>query len=186
MEKFLTGLLAYCSALMECYMPDNKLYKQWKEYQRVKAINNCHKRLVLEINLNANDTSYPIPQYQRLNNTRLIDVSIPTSTYFTKSFKNKDIASVDAHANGFLNLQDNRSSNINELIPGINFLQGYQATAGFVQEKRTKFDHINIDWTKSTWQYPSTTIPTANAGKSVIIIVTYIDLNAPEGYVEQG
>lgn len=135
------------------------------------------KTLVMEIELVAGQTKYTFPDYQRLDETLLVGVRIPTSQYFTESYTGKVIAPIAAHANGFLNLQDNRSNNIKELVPGLDMLKNLQSTVGYFPEKQSEVACYNIKWSKSSWNYASgSAIPTNEDGKVVIIIVDYIDI----------
>jgi hypothetical protein len=184
MEKMLQNILALFASLLEAFSPKSELLKKWHAYQRRKDIKDVVKMLVLEITLATDKTEYDIPQYQRLNDTRLVDVCIANSQYLTKSSTNKTIASIQAHANGFLNLQNKRSENIVEKIPGFYFMMELLSTVAFFPVGRSKFNMIDIDWTKSKWIYADNTLPNANTGTSVLIVVKYIDLVPPEGYVE--
>jgi len=169
-------------SILEFFAPDNEKLKGFLATKRAKDIQDTVKTLVLEIVLEASKTSYPIPEYQRLNNTILVDVMAPVSNKLTKSMKNNDIAPAEATINGFLNLQNTRSQNVYEVVPGIDLLTAYDTANGvsFTPNPRTGFRMLDVDWTKAKWSYPSVTIPAANVGKAVLLIVKYIDIPEPK------
>lgn len=130
-------------------------------------------RLVMEITLQTNNATYLLNQFKRLNGTLLKQiVVVEVGTNFTKSPTNKDLASLDATQNGFLSLLDTSSNKIVDTIPLIDFTRD----DSFEPRKGIFPDTPNIDWEQSLIEYADNTIPNANNGKSILLIVHFIPI----------
>jgi len=126
--------------------------------------------LNIEIVLRSGIASYMLNEYQRLNCTRLRRFYAVYNSDLTKSPTNKDIADPEAYVNAYLCLVSTDSKNLRQNIPLLSLIQD----PNYMLDKML-FDLDTIDWTQSYIFYPDDTIPNAQNGKSIMVIVGYED-----------
>lgn len=136
-----------------------------------------YNKLTIEIQLETNQTKYMLNQYQRLNGTRLRQLIVPASDVLTVSSDNNPKADLAAHASAYLYLLDRKSNQVEDTIPLYLYLLAFDnaGAVAFFPYGKDMFNRTDIDWTKSYIEYADNTIPNAQNGDVVQLIVVYQD-----------
>lgn len=130
--------------------------------------------------------SYKLDGYQTLNQCILVGLRLLSSEFLEFWMDGSAMASVNAHAGGFFTLPNRRNDNVVDQIPGLEYLVYLSSAVATNPRERSNLRLLDGDWSKAKWQYPQTSsVPTDDDGKIVMIAVDYINLQNPFPYAPE-
>ncbi|HEY0843700.1 hypothetical protein [Methylotenera sp.] len=124
--------------------------------------------LTIEIPIKTGVQQYFLNQYQRLDNTLLLSLTMPDTAL--TSYQGTPGADIDFAKNGWLVLQDTESRQVLQQVPLAVFTQDDTYTTD-----KSQFNTAELNWRQSYVWFPDKATIATNNGKMVYLVVKYID-----------
>ena len=125
----------------------------------------------IQLVINAKQSVYSFQNYLVLEKTLLVDFIVPIYNSMTKTIDNRDLLQAADMANCYLLLNNSRQQSVRKYEPLVNYFRD-----GAYWPGKGQFKDARIDWKTSNISFPDLTIPTANDGKVLQVVVYYIDM----------
>lgn len=137
--------------------------------QVVDLFSRTVRSLVIEITIVTGTAQYYLGNIRRLQDTLLQQITFPYNSNLTVTAGNVALVSQACIQGAYIKLLDKKGDAIIDTEP---VLLWYMDTSISSTIKKG-FANLDVDWEKSYIQFPSNTLPAANTGKVMQIVVDY-------------